>query len=85
MAERQTSCGAIWRKQDRNGKDYFFIVITIGDKKMSFNAFENTYKKEEKHPDYRIFVPNITGSQYKPWGGNTSAGQKQDESEDIPF
>lgn len=90
MADRQENCGAMWKKQDRNGKDYFFIVITVGDQKMNFNAFENSYKREQKHPDYKIFVPNITRDQYKPWGGHSGSSSTpppdalSDEGE-VPF
>ena len=49
------SVGAIWKKTI-NTKDGAkeILSIQIGDKK--YTAWTNDYKKEQKHPDFKIFV-----------------------------
>ena len=63
---------ALWRKSDRNGKEYYYAMVEIDGKKYSFSAFQNKYKSNDpgdKKPDFK-------GDAYKPkslpdgWGRN---------------
>lgn len=57
MAEenQEGSIGALWARKSQNG-DYFTGNVEVDGKKVSIVAFYNKNKKEEKHPDYRIYV-----------------------------
>lgn len=44
--------GALWLKDGQNGKYMSGTIEGIGHVKV----FKNTYKKEDKHPDYTVHV-----------------------------
>ena len=50
MEEKKWSTGA-WKKQTANGE---VINFTIND--VKYSMWVNNYKKEEKQPDFKIFV-----------------------------
>lgn len=50
MEEKKWSTGA-WRKQTGKGE---VINFTIND--VKYSMWVNNYKKEEKQPDFKIFV-----------------------------
>ena len=50
MEEKKWSTGA-WRKQTAKGE---VINFTIND--VKYSMWVNNYKKEEKQPDFKIFV-----------------------------
>ncbi len=50
------SIGAIWVKEGKKGK-YLSGVIEINVKTVKFTGFKNSYKTEDKHPDYKLFPP----------------------------
>jgi hypothetical protein len=50
MAEKN-DVGAIWKRSTKNGKE--LLSITIEGKK--YVAWPNEYKKEDKHPDYKVY------------------------------
>lgn len=43
---------ALWSKKDSKGNTY--LVGYFGNARLLI--FKNTYKKEEKHPDYRMLI-----------------------------
>lgn len=49
--QKRESIGAIWVKRSGSGAEYFSISLN-GE---NYVAFANKYKKEDRHPDYRIF------------------------------
>ena len=49
------SIGALWQKKAKNGTNYLSGMVTLGNKAYPIVCFLNQYKKEAKHPDYRIF------------------------------
>lgn len=54
-AEKPKSIGALWLKE-KDGKQWFSGVLeNVDGTKVNIVVFSNDYKKEEKHPDYRIF------------------------------
>jgi uncharacterized protein (DUF736 family) len=89
MSETKQSIGA-WKKQTSNGE---VITFTIEGKKYSMWA--NQYKKEDKHPDFKIYEDNHkpSGQQYSvPNERKTAADNVRKEVEqqlpindDLPF
>ena len=66
------SIGGIWKKTTKNGKE----LLSISIRGERFVAWVNTYKKEDKHPDYQVFEDT-----YEP-------GKKPElpeQSNDLPF
>lgn len=92
MSEENKSIGALWKKQSKKG-DYFTGQIELDGKKVSIVAFTNDYKKEEKHPDFKIFIskpkeqPNNTDMYNKPEPQHreVNAGTHTEENDDLPF
>lgn len=44
--------GGLWIKKSKAGREYFSIQV----EGKNYVAFLNEYRKESKHPHYRIFV-----------------------------
>ena len=68
--------GALWLKEGRSGK-FMSGVITLEDEGIEIKllVFKNTYKEENRHPDYVIFeAPD-----------NDSANNDTSNDDDIPF
>jgi len=64
-------CG-LWENTDKNGKKY--LSGNLGN--MKIMVFRNTFKTEDKHPDYQVRVTQCS----------RSAESKPAEPEDsIPF
>jgi hypothetical protein len=75
MTEKKT-IGA-WKKQTGKGE-----VINFSINGVKYSMWANTYKKEEKHPDYNIVV-----NDYVPPTQDAAPVSKkvQDEITDLPF
>ena len=58
-----------WKKQTAKGE-----VINFTINEVKYSMWVNNYKKEEKQPDFKIFV-----NDFKP------AEQPQGEKNDLPF
>lgn len=52
MADKLVPAGAIWIRTAKNGSQYFNVTLEGGQKLV---AFPNQYKKEDKHPDFKLF------------------------------
>ncbi len=90
MQENNDSIGALWIKE-KNNKKYMSGVIEINGEKINIVVFKNSYKKENKHPDYRILrsrpqseqygnSEQLSDKQFKP--DNKESGYEDDQ---IPF
>lgn len=51
----KNSIGALWLAEAKNGTKYLRGEIELDGEKHKIIVFKNDYKKEDKHPDYRIF------------------------------
>lgn len=69
------SIGALWINESEKGK-YMSGVVEINGEKHPIVVFKNSYKKEEKHPDYRI-LPKKQKAQ--------DSQKSEDFKDDIPF
>lgn len=69
-------CG---KNKSGKGETYFSGQIAIADQVVKVVVFANKYKKDDKHPDYRIL--RSTGR--PPVQEELSAGDKFED--DIPF
>lgn len=65
---KNESIGALWIN---NGKNTIYLSgqIEIDGKKHNIVVFKNNYKKEDKHPDYKIYLKK----------------EKSEDNEDLPF
>jgi len=43
---------ALWEKKDKNGDTFYYGKLG----KMNLVIMKNRFKKDEKHPDYRVFL-----------------------------
>ncbi len=85
---KQESIGAIW---ERDGKGGVFLSgeIEVDGQKVKFVAFRNKYKKEEKHPDWRILAGQERTGQRDPRRvtarDDEMASDNPNQGEPIPF
>lgn len=66
-------CG-LWIKKDKNGNTY--MTGKLGS--ANIMVMKNKYKKEDKHPDYKILVAN-------PKPKNEAPGANNSQEEELPF
>ena len=48
--------GALWRKEDKNGKAYYNGTVTVDGKSCKIMIFKNEYKDSDNKPDLRIYL-----------------------------
>jgi len=80
MSEKQKDCGALWLNESNNGMKYMSGSVEFDGVKHKIVVFKNTFKEEDKHPDYRIF-PSTPKEKRFP---EEKAEAKEDDSS-IPF
>ena len=72
------SIGALWRKQV-NGKTLLSGSVTIDGKTVKLAIWENDYKKESKHPDFKIYVDDYEKNK------QIHNDAVKDAASDLPF
>lgn len=96
MASDLTKIGAFWLRDAKNGSKYMSGKI---EQALPADAvllvFKNNYKKEDKHPDYEIFVKQVeqtentvsssTAPPQGPSAAQTRKAMAAAPDEDIPF
>lgn len=87
---REDELGALWRKQSKNGEDYFTGSIQVDGQKVEIVVFANRYKKSDKQPDFRILRSRDRGARSdehreppRAYGRTEAADAVNDDS--IPF
>lgn len=66
--------GALWLGKDKDGKT--MMTGLLGDARLM--VLRNGYKKEEKHPDFILYVAPSEKKEKKPV-------QESNEFDDLPF
>lgn len=83
--EKERSIGGIWRNS-AGDKEYLSIQLDIDGVKHKLVAFKNKFKKEDKHPDFSVFISRPKGSSPQPQQEPPAVDPKvQAEVDDIPF
>ena len=84
--EKNQSIGALWENSKADGSIWMSGTIEIDGKKLSIVAFHNDYKKEAKHPDYKIFIsrPKGESKQEKSYPESGSVADV-DDRDSLPF
>ena len=75
MSERQKDIGALWLNKSKAGNDYLSGNIEIDGTKHKIVIFANSYKEQEKHPDYKIYLSTPRGE----------VSPHSSEEDSIPF
>ena len=66
--------GVLWRKKDKNGKDYYSGNVDLGALgEIRVMVFENEPKQEENHPDWTIHL--ATDEKEEPKAGTEPKGK----------
>lgn len=47
--------GALWQKRSKKGTEFMSGTISIEGKAYEVVIFKNSYKKEPKHPDWKVY------------------------------
>lgn len=86
--EKNQSIGALWEKQSKKGT-WFSGQIEIEGEKIPIVVFKNDYKKEDKHPDWKIFISqpreNNQEKSYPTSGDIADVKNNSGKDEDLPF
>ena len=69
----ENSIGALWINESKKGNKFMSGSVEIDGKTHKIVVFKNSYKEEDKHPDYKIYAS-------KP-----QEGAPVSNNEDIPF
>jgi len=61
---KYTEVGAAWKRESKKGTKYLSVSITKDIPAGKYVAFVNKFKKQDNHPDFRIYEdrenPNTT-------------------------
>ena len=79
MSEKQKDIGCLWLNESKNGNKYMAGNVEIDGVKHKIVVFKNTYKDDEKKPDYRIYLSQPMGARQE---SNAPAETFED---DVPF
>ena len=52
--EKDEEVGALWRKTNARGAEFFAVSVRIGGVETSVVVFPNRKKKTDAHPDLRV-------------------------------
>ena len=69
--KKNKSIGALWVNEGKNIK-YLAGEIEVNGETVKIVVFKNSYKTEEKHPDYRIYL-------------KASKKEAEPETDELPF
>lgn len=78
--QKEKSIGGFWKKE-KNDKKYMSGVIEINGEKSNVVIFQNGYKKEEKHPDYVMYLSKKSGQTLS----TQPTTQVTEQAEEMPF
>lgn len=60
--QKEKSIGALWIKEGRQGQFLSGVLENADGVKVSIVAFPNSFKTEQRHPDYKIFRARDQGA-----------------------
>ncbi len=80
---REDELGALWKKSNDKG-EFFTGAVTLDGVKIDIVVFPNGYKREERHPDFRILKAK---GERRPQPAAPTSGARTVEPDDdrIPF
>jgi len=67
--------GALWI-HEKKGLKYLAGTVEVGGEKIQVFVFKNKYKKNDKHPDYIIYLP---------YEDSSASAAPADDEDDMPF
>ena len=95
MASDLTKVGAFWLRDSKAGSKFMSGKIEQAlPADTNLLVFKNNYKKEDKHPDYEIFVKQVEQSEDNepsntatqgPSASQTQPAAQAARADDIPF
>lgn len=53
---KEKDIGALWVRKGKNGQEFIGGYIEVSGQKLEIICFTNKYKKEAKHPDYKVYL-----------------------------
>lgn len=88
MAKDPNEIGALWIRTGPKGQ-YMTGSITVNGEAIKIVCFPNNFKKEERHPDWRVLISQPKGEKEEKQGferHNPIEYSKDDiNPEDLPF
>jgi hypothetical protein len=91
--EKEKSIGALWEKTGGKGK-WMSGSLELDGKVIRIVCFTNGYKKEAKHPDWKIYLSRERGGENSPSTSPKTAPRSEETAEsgaedvdpnEIPF
>ena len=77
--------GALWLGKTRTGGGMMSGRIELADGQIRILVFKNSYKENEKHPDYIIYEPETVEEQRNREQQAQGKGRADYDDSDIPF
>ena len=84
MSEEKKSIGALWKKESKAGNTYFSGQIEVNGNKINLVVFKNN-KKQENHPDYRIFLSEPLQNQSNHYQAKANGYPPKEYTAEDPF
>ena len=86
---KEDKCGALWLNESKSGTKYMSGSIELDGVVTKIVVFKNSYKEQDKHPDYVINKSTPReGQQQNPGRGTSDGGEtmrKVFQDDTIPF
>ena len=84
MAEQKKSVGALWCRKSKGGVNYYSGMLELNEgEKIAIVAFKNT-KKQDKQPDWRIYLSEPPAGTSAPAGGSAPAPKGKAKAKSAP-
>jgi uncharacterized protein (DUF736 family) len=89
MATKEAEIGALWLRKSKDGNTTYLSGVING---IPVIVFKNGFKKEDKHPDYRVYksepksTPAATTDNKRKFAATDNKRKSAaDKDDDIPF
>lgn len=83
QGRREEELGALWKKTNERG-EYFTGSLTVDGQKIDVVVFPNNFKKQERHPDFRILKARDKGAS-RPDRPQPASRPSAEADDRIPF
>lgn len=84
QSAREDELGALWKKSNDKG-EFFTGAMTFDGVKIDIVVFPNGYKREERHPDFRILKARKGERRPQPAAPTSGARTVEPDDDRIPF
>lgn len=78
----ENKIGALWKKQSRSGVSFMSGKINWRGENIKITVFQNSYKNNDKQPDFNIIASNDGNNNYQ---NNNYKKNNSFDDDEVPF